>query len=770
MRRHFANLSPRQRALLVAGSLAVLYAAVRIPFWQTFDVVTSDGTHYLGQTRSLLSGEKMRGAFPIGYPVASAIFHLVFRDLVLAGRAVSVLAGFGATLAVLALGRRLAGARAGIAAAAFFAVNPALIRLSLQTYSEALYLCCLLWGIWLAFEKRWIWCALVMGMAVITRSEVLAVFGVIWLAAVVTTRAWRRLLPAAAIFVALFALNSAVLSSVTHQFVVVPKTASFGKSVDDWRAREAILDVEGARKKLQGTGRGVVGTYARRMPRELLALLLRASPLIFFLGIYGATRKPYLLLLAGFVPFFFYPFFAVRTEIRFLLPYIPFLILFAVIALSLLTPRWPRRIGWALATLSVLALPLRSVDALTVLEDDGIHLVRDAASRMVNEVEPGSRIADRKTYFAFYTNGTYVEIPVGPYEETMRELDALRADWLVLMASAIYPLRPALRPLLFDVPAILGETRWRMSYFDPGGVLVYGRTAPRETITWREVPMGAATNVTPMLPVYSPDGRHLAWRAVVGDTSAIVVDGQVAATSSRLHDPIAWSPDGQHIAFATSAPAGPDGGEPPRRLVLVIELATGETSVLVDDGADARSPSWCAQTGELFYVSDAGGEDEVWMVSLRGEASRLTSGGGKAYPAVSPAGDQIACVVDGQGVLLLDRKSGGIAQVPVPVGAAYPPAWHPDGNTLAVTANDWGSWDIYFVSLENGAAIVVTRHSARDMFPAWHPSGARLALVSERGGEMQLWEVEGLSAHLERLASPVPIRVLEAPPPRDIPQ
>ncbi|MDH3196791.1 MAG: hypothetical protein OEO21_00990 [Candidatus Krumholzibacteria bacterium] len=769
MRRHFAHLSPRQRALLVAGALAVLYAAVRVPFLQTFDAVTSDGTHYLGQARSLLTGEKMRGAFPIGYPVASAIFHLVFRDLVLAGRAVSFLAGFGATLAVLALGRRLAGARAGMAAAAFFAVNPTLIRLSLQTYSEALYLCCLLWGIWLSFEKRWIRCALVMGMAVITRSEVLAVFGVIWLGAVATTRAWRRLLPAAAIFVALFALNSAVLSSVTHQFVVVPKTASFGKSVDDWRARETILEVEGDRTQLEGTGHGVAGTYVRRMPRELLALMLRTSPLIFFLGIYGATRKPHLPLLAGLVPFFFYPFFAVRTELRFLLPYMPFLILFAVTALSLQPPRWPRRIGWALAALSVLALPLRSVDALTVLEDDGIHLVRDAARRMANEVEPGSRIADRKTYFAFYTNGTYVEIPVGPYEETLRELDALRADWLVLMASAIYPLRPALRPLLFDVPAILGETRWRMSYFDPGGILVYGRTAPRETIAWHEVPMGAAASVTPMLPLYSPDGRHLAWRAVVGDTSAIVVDGHVAATGPRLHDPIAWSPDGQHIAFATSAPAEPDGGEP-RRLVLVVELATGEKSVLVDDGADARSPSWCATTGELFYVSDAGGEDEVWMMTLQGHASPVTSGGGKAYPAVSPAGDRIACLVDGQGVLLLDRKSGGIAQLPAPVGVAYPPAWHPDGNILAVTANDWGSWDIYFVSLDNGAAIVVTRHRARDMFPAWHPTGARLALVSERGGEMQLWEIEGLSAHLERLTSPPPIRVLLAPPPRDVPQ
>jgi len=765
MRRHFAHLSPRQRALLVAGSLAVLYTAVRIPFLHTFDVVTSDGTHYLGQARSLLAGEKMRGAFPIGYPVVSALFHLVFRDLVVAGRAVSFLAGFGASLAVLALGRRLAGARAGTAAAAFFAVNPALIRLSLQTYSEALYLCFLLWGIWLAFEKRWIWCALVMGMAVITRSEVLAVFGIIWVGAVVSTRAWRRLLPAAAIFVALFALNSAILSTVTHRFVVVPKTASFGKSVDDWRSRETILEVDGDRPPLAGTGHGVAGTYARRLPRELFALMLRTSPLIFLLGIYGATRRPYLPLLAGFAPFFFYPLFAVRTEIRFLLPYMPFLILFAVIALSLLSRRGLRRAGWTLAMLSVLVLPPMSIDTLSVLEDEGIHLVRDAARSMASQVQPGSRIADRKTYFAFYANGRYVEIPIGPYEETMNELDALRAEWLVLMASAIYPLRPALRPLLFDIPAVLGETRWRLSYFDPRGILVYGRTAPRETIAWREIPMGAAAGLAPMLPAYSPDGRHLAWRAVVGDTSAIVVDGHVVATGRRLHDPIAWAPDGRRIAFATSDRPTPDRSEPPRRLV-VVELSTGRTSVLVDDGADARSPSWCPTTGELFYVSDAGGEDEVWMVDLQGRASRVTSGGGKAYPAVSPAGDHVACLEDGQGLLLLDRVSGGTARVPAPVGVAYPPAWHPDGRTLAVSANDWGSWDIYFVSLDSGAAIVVTRHRARDMFPAWHPSGSRLALVSERSVEMKLWEIEGLSAHLQRLASPPPTRVLQRPPPR----
>jgi Tol biopolymer transport system component len=200
--------------------------------------------------------------------------------------------------------------------------------------------------------------------------------------------------------------------------------------------------------------------------------------------------------------------------------------------------------------------------------------------------------------------------------------------------------------------------------------------------------------------------------------------------------------------------------------LVVVELATGETSLLVDDGADARSPSWCAATGELFYVSDAGGEDEVWMMDLQGRPARVTSGGGKAYPAVSPAGDRIACLVDGQGLLLLDRKSGDIARIPAPVGVAYPPAWHPDGHKLAVTANDWGSWDIYFVDVDSGVAIVVTRHRARDMFPAWHPSGSRLALVSERSGEMQLWEIEGLSAHLQRLESPPPTRVLQRPPAR----
>ena len=63
MRRRFAHLSSRQRAWLLAGSLAVLYTAVRIPFLHTFDVVTSDGTHYLGQARSLLAGERMHGAW-----------------------------------------------------------------------------------------------------------------------------------------------------------------------------------------------------------------------------------------------------------------------------------------------------------------------------------------------------------------------------------------------------------------------------------------------------------------------------------------------------------------------------------------------------------------------------------------------------------------------------------------------------------------------------------------------------------------------------------
>jgi len=764
MRRRFAQLDARQRSLIVAGALALLYLAIRIPFLSTFDVVTSDGTHYLGQTRSLLAGEKMRGAFPIGYPIAVAPFYLILRDLVLAGRVVSIFAGFGATLAILVLGRRLAGAAAGVAAAAIFAINPIFIRLSLQTYSESLYLCCVLWGVVLALERRWIACALVMGAAVITRSEVIAIFGIIWLAALIKTRAWRPLAAAAAIFASLFVINSAVLSTVTHQFVVIPKTASFGKSVDDWRTRENILRVEDDSSKLRGSEHGVAGTYVRRLPTELFALMMRTAPLIFLLGVYGAARWPVLALLAGFVPFLFYPLFAVRTEGRFLLPYMPFLILFAAIALERLPRRWPRRVGWALAGASALVLPFMSVDALTVLEDDGVDLVRNAARRMADEVEPGSRIADRKTYFAFYVNGRYVEIPVAPYEETMQALDEMHADYLVLMASVIYPMRPALRPLLFDVPAILGETRWRMSYFDPGGLIVYGRTAPSEAIRWRSVSEGVASGLMPMAPAYSPDGRHMAWRAVVGDTCAIIVDGKAVATGPRLHDTIAWSPDGRHLAYATTDPASAEGSEQRRRIV-VIELSTGKISELVDDGADARSPSWCDATGELFYVSNLGGTDEVWMLDTQGQASPLTSGGGKSYPAVSPQGDRIVCLVEGRGLYVIDRQTAAIKGIPAPVKAAYAPSWHPDGRSFAVAAEDWGSWDVYFVSPDNGAAIVVTRHRARDMFPAWHPSGTRMLLVSERSGEMRLWEMEGLSAHLQRCASPPSIRVLRAPTP-----
>ena len=72
--------------------LILLYTLVRLPFLSTFELVTFDGTYYLGQARTMFGGH-MTGAFPIGYPLVVKLFALVTRNYQVAGMAVSFVAG-----------------------------------------------------------------------------------------------------------------------------------------------------------------------------------------------------------------------------------------------------------------------------------------------------------------------------------------------------------------------------------------------------------------------------------------------------------------------------------------------------------------------------------------------------------------------------------------------------------------------------------------------------------------------------------------------------
>ena len=148
-----------------------------------------------------------------------------------------------------------------------------------------------------------------------------------------------------------------------------------------------------------------------------------------------------------------------------------------------------------------------------------------------------------------------------------------------------------------------------------------------------------------------------------------------------------WSPDGSRIAFVSShqedtaelwsVPA--DGGFPARLMV----------------GAGARDsapriPFWSPGGVYVSCVSRKGGADEVWLWPANGDAGfQLTSLGGRIHSM----------------------------------------NWSPDGRSVAVSCNRYGSYDIYLVEVSSGKSVRLTDGPLYAVNPGFTPDGRHILYV-----------------------------------------
>jgi TolB protein len=744
--------------------LAAICVAGRVPFLNTFELVSYDGTYYLGQARTMFGGH-MTGAFPIGYPLLVKIFQIVLRDYQVAGMAVSFLASVGSVIVVYRLAARFTGRALAFLAAAALALNPLFVRLSLMTMSESAYIFWVLLGLLMFTEKKWLPFGLAMGMAVITRPEALVVVGLLGLSRI---RAPKQAAVIAASFLAVYAVNVAVLSANQGRLVVVSKSDLFGSGAANWKLREASVEYEGRAEVVEEIAaeskhKSVVTYYIRRMPVELRLLIVNAWPVVVLFALFAMKRRKYLFLMTGLVAFFVTPLFAPRVADRFILPYIPILYVLAVLAVGELRQKQWRLAAVALLVVTAVALPVVNRAALLVPEDPLVLNTKTAALELRDRVKPGDKVAARKPFFAFYTGGNYVEIPMAPYEDIMAYLLDEDVKFIELHQATIHPLRPMLRTLMYSTTVINGEVRFRQAYFDPSGEMVFERTGIDEPLRWTRVTPPGGSDI---MPSWSPDGRRIAFRSKSSDGAAgiyVIEPGaavpQRVAEVSWVIDALAWSPDGRQIAFADGEEGGLD--------IFAVDVETGDVETLVDGPGNDASPSWAPGGKEMVFYAERTGTPEIWAAALPGgEPHQITTDGNNVRPAISPTGDKIAWIRLEQGVVVMDSSNRRILRLQTPRRVRGAPAWSPDGRYIAVTADDWGSRDIYLLTVDGTDALLLTKNPHHDVMPSWSPDGRRIALSSavDVGAEtLSIWMIEGLKPFLERLESPQAVRVFTPP-------
>ena len=746
------TLSNRTLRLL----LAAIALAVRIPFAGYFDFVSFDGTFYLNQAKALLHGSLSGGAFPIGYPLMVAPVLAIVRDPVRAGMIVSLVAAVGTVLVFFELARRLANRTDALIGAVVLAATPLFIQTSLLTLSESAYVFWVMLTLALFGVGRFALAGLAIGMAAATRPEAIAVAGT--LGAILLVRWLRARRPAprvlllfAGCFLAVYAVNIAAMSVPRGGLTILSRSGAFESKATPWMLRESSVDYEGKQMAEEAARRSVTqldrtSEYAQRLPRDLLHLFMQTLPLLPLLALFSRRAT---FVLAAFVPIFFIPLFTEdRGILRWMVPYLPPMILYGIMGVAAIARPRLRTLARAAVVLTALFAFFVNRGVLRTGLEDEMRPVREIARNFASRVSPGDFIADRKPYFAFYAGGRYREIPIAPCGEAVASLAADNVRYLALFQPVIHNLRPAMRPLVYDMAAIRGELRYKQVLFDRSGQIVYQRVLDEEPITDRPL---TSPDTTALAPAWSPDGNTIAFRRFTkdGDGEICVIDAaggtpRVIMKTGRIADFLSWSPDGKKVAFSLVENDNQD--------IVAVDVATGRVERLTREPSRDYAPAWCRDTGEIVFGSDRNGTPGVWLMARPGATPTLLSADMPAGPpSISPRGDVVTWL-DGMGrLVLLDRASGQRVVVAEPRGILAPAAWHPDGNVLAVAAYDWGVAEIYLIRVADGRALRVTNRIRGKSMPAWSADGTEIAVASGEKSDVSLIVLGTLTPYLARL-------------------
>lgn len=198
---------------------------------------------------------------------------------------------------------------------------------------------------------------------------------------------------------------------------------------------------------------------------------------------------------------------------------------------------------------------------------------------------------------------------------------------------------------------------------------------------------------------------------------------------------IAFTPDGKQMAFVA-------GGD-----VWVMDRILKEPVRVTNDANVESSLVFNADGSRLFYVSDAGGESDIWEVTHAEENGIWWMAKDFALRQVtddiavesqldrSPNGTHIA-FAKGTDLFVMDDDATDHRLV-VSMWSRADFDWSPDGGwiTYATQDDDYNS-DIFIAPLDGTREpFNVSRHPDRDSGPRWSGDGKHIAWVGRRDGE-----------------------------------
>jgi dipeptidyl aminopeptidase/acylaminoacyl peptidase len=299
-----------------------------------------------------------------------------------------------------------------------------------------------------------------------------------------------------------------------------------------------------------------------------------------------------------------------------------------------------------------------------------------------------------------------------------------------------------------------------------GSRLAYLREFDARTDLWSGDIGGVAHQITADHAIgrgsytWSPDGTHFVFASADdGKLWRCSADGarprRISRVEGQLHSPV-YSPDGRFIAFLCMRGSTVD---------LMVMSADGNWAARVSRGNDIPlAPSWHPNSRRLVWaaypynlmpwdqsalVTASIGSDQRPSVIAAGDRVAW------AQPHFSPDGERIICISDQGGFLNVTEMNADGSQPRVLHNESFEhgePCYSPDGSRIVYTRNVDGHYQLWTVPSGGGEARPLVDTPGHAISPCWTPDGHSVVYLFDSPVEpADVWSINVASSARRKL-------------------